>query len=173
MIWHECPRNQLPSCCLQAREEVKLPFEVPKRLHERFQNPRVMSERGTERSSKNDEFVKSRMLTLLRERLHPSAYEEGPDRYNYSDRAEPCYTGRIHENRQNLTCHLNPNGKIYALCFSQNTEGGDSDVPCVKRAFCLGDLFEDNISYETGAVKVDLEHLTRAPDVSTPELVLK
>ncbi|GAQ91665.1 hypothetical protein KFL_008290035 [Klebsormidium nitens] len=156
---------------LEAREEVKLPFEVPKRLHERFQNPRVMSERGTERSSQNDEFVKARMLTLLRERLHPSAYEEGLDRYNYRDRAEPCYTGRIHENRQNLTCHLNPNGKIYALCFSQNTEGGDSDVPCVKRAFCLGDLFEDNISYETGAVKVDMEHLTRAPDASTPELV--
>jgi hypothetical protein len=111
------------------------------------------------------------MLALLRERLHPSAYEEGPDRYNYSDRTEPCYTGRIHENRQNLTCHLNPNGKIYALCFSQNTEGGDSDVPCVKRAYCLGDLFEDNISYETGAVKVDMEHLTRVPGASTPELV--
>ncbi|GAQ93134.1 hypothetical protein KFL_013180020 [Klebsormidium nitens] len=156
---------------LESREEVKLPFEVPERLHERFQNPRVMSERGTERSSKNEEFVKARMLALLRERLHPSAYEEGPDRYNYSDRTEPCYTGRIHENRQNLTCHLNSNGKIYALCFSQNTEGGDSDVPCVKRAYCLGDLFEDNISYETDAVKVDMEHLTRVPGASTPELV--
>jgi hypothetical protein len=44
---------------LQARDEVKLPFEVPQGLHERFSNPRVMSERGTERSSKNEEFVKA------------------------------------------------------------------------------------------------------------------
>lgn len=130
-----------------------------------------MSERGTERSSKNEEFDKARMLALLRERLHPSAYEEGPDCYNYNDRSEPCYTGRIHENCQSLICHLNPNGKIYALCFSQNTEGGDSDVPCVERAYCLGDLSEDNISYETGAVKVDMQHLTRVPDASTPEFV--
>ncbi|GAQ91961.1 hypothetical protein KFL_008920010, partial [Klebsormidium nitens] len=152
---------------LEAREEVKLPFEVPERLHERFRNPRVMSARGTERSSTNDEFVKTRMLALLRERLHPSAYEDGHDRYNYSDRTEPCYTGRIHENRQRLICHLNPNGKIYALCFSRNTGGGDSDVPCVSRAYCLGDLFEDNISYETGAVKLDMEHLKRVPGAST------
>ncbi|GAQ86434.1 hypothetical protein KFL_002890010 [Klebsormidium nitens] len=54
---------------------------------------------------------------------------------------------------------------------SRNTEGGDSDVPCVSRAYCLGDLFEDNISYETGAVKVDMEHLKRVPGASTPELV--
>ncbi|GAQ91659.1 hypothetical protein KFL_008280010, partial [Klebsormidium nitens] len=155
----------------EARKEVKVPFQLPERLHEKFKNPRDMSERGTERSSKNEEFVKARMLTLLRERLHPTAYEEGPDRFNYSDRSEPCYTGRIHENRQNLTCHLNPNGKIYALCFSNNTEGGDSQLPCVSRAFCLGDLFEDNISFEAGAVKVDMQHLKRVPGASTPELV--
>lgn len=129
-----------------------------------------MSERGTKRSSKNEVFVKARMLALLRKRLHPSAYEEGPDRYNYSDRSEPCYTGRIHENRQNLTCHLNPNGKIYALCFSENVEGNDLEPACVKKAFCLGDLFEDNLTFETGAVCVDLEHLKRKPEASTLEL---
>ncbi|GAQ92441.1 hypothetical protein KFL_010140010 [Klebsormidium nitens] len=155
----------------EAREEVKLPFKVPDRLHEGFRNPRVMSERGTERSSQNSEFVKARMLALLRERLHPTACEEGEDRYNYSDRTEPCYTGRIHENRQNLRCFLNPNGKIYALCYSQNTEGGDSEDPCVSTAFCLGDLYEDDNSYESGAVQVDLEHLRRVPDASTPRLV--
>ncbi|GAQ92245.1 hypothetical protein KFL_009560010, partial [Klebsormidium nitens] len=156
---------------LEAREEVKVPFQLPERLHERYKNPRDMSERGTERSSKNEEFVKARMLALLRERLHRTAYEEGPDRFNYSDRSEPCYTGRIHENHQNLTCHLNPNGKIYALCFSNNTEGGDSESPCISRAFYLGDLFEDNVSFEAGAVKVDVQHLKRVPGASTSELL--
>lgn len=43
-------------------------------------------------------------------------------------------------------------------------------MPCVSRAFCLGDLFEDNVSFEAGAVG-DMEHLKRVPDASTPELV--
>jgi hypothetical protein len=68
---------------LQAREEVKLPFQVPEKLHLGYKNPRQMSEGGTERRSTNNEFIKARMLALLRERLHPTAYEKGPDRYNY------------------------------------------------------------------------------------------
>ncbi|GAQ86527.1 hypothetical protein KFL_002940130 [Klebsormidium nitens] len=158
---------------LEAREEIKVPFQLPGNLHRKYKTPQQMTHEGTTRTPKNEAFVRARMLELLRERLHPTAYVEGPDRFNYFDRSEPCYTGRIHENHQNLTCHLTPKGKIYALCFSTNSEGGESDLPCRAKAFYLGDLFEDDINYESGAVRVDMQYLQRDPAASSPELLAR
>ncbi|GAQ92284.1 hypothetical protein KFL_009660020 [Klebsormidium nitens] len=156
---------------LEACEEIKLPFQLPKNMHRGFRTPQHMTREGTGRTPQNGAFVRARMLQLLRERLHPTAYEEGPDRFNYFDRLEPCYTDRIHENHQNLTCHLTPNSKIYALCFCTNVEGGGSESPCRTKAFYLGDLFEDDITYDSGAVCVDMQYLQRDPQASSPELL--
>jgi hypothetical protein len=71
----------------------------------------------------------SRMLDLLRERVHPSAFHdrrgtEGPRdpsvgiKFNHGDRSEPCYTGVVHDGGQNLRCWIDSAGDVYAKCFS-------------------------------------------------------
>lgn len=72
-------------------------------------------------------FAISRMLELLQTHIHPTAYRERPAasedpeklvRFNFTNRAEPCYTGVVHGPTINLACSLDPGGDIYARCFS-------------------------------------------------------
>jgi hypothetical protein len=150
---------------------MKVPFTLPAKLYKGPSDPKQLTAFG-DRTPQNSAFVKERMLTLLRERLHPTAYSEGPYRFNYTDRSEPCYTGRVHDGRQNLTCHLASDGKIYALCFSTTTDlHGDVPEPCRSKALYLGDLYEDNLTFRSAAIVVDMEYLGRDRAASTPALL--
>jgi hypothetical protein len=150
----------------QARQVIKLPCVVPAglpRALRALQGPRALTALGAQGERYTD-FVRERMLVLLREKLHPTAYREGPDP------SEPCYTGRLHDNNQNLTLHLGPDGnRIFALCFSVNPEGGHTSDTCRSKAFFLGNLYEEEETFRAGAVVVDVLFLQRNKDASSPE----
>ena len=68
----------------------------------------------------------SRILEMLQAGRHPTAYYQGAGvdnkgrtfyRFNYSDRAEPCFSGNIHANN-NFSCFVFPDGQAVARCFS-------------------------------------------------------
>jgi hypothetical protein len=82
--------------------------------------------------------VRGRMLELLRERLHPTAFLERPGadedplngvRFSYRDRTEPCYTGRVHDGCMNLKCFVDQAGDVHARCFSSHCNDDDPHHP--------------------------------------------
>ncbi len=112
-------------------------------------------------------FVVGRMLELLQDDLHPTAFhdpshgrEDAYDsqrgvKFNYSDRAEPCYTGCVHSGTQNLRCWVGPSGDVYAKCFSERCQ----DRPARR----LGALHADSDAWRAGAVHVNMRYLAWPP----------
>jgi hypothetical protein len=58
---------------VQDCEIIKVPFTLPAKLYKGPSDPKQLTAFG-DRTPQKGAFVKERMLTLLRERLHPTAY---------------------------------------------------------------------------------------------------
>ena len=108
-------------------------------------------------------FVVGRMLELLRDQLHATAFhdrghgaEDAYDplrgiKFNYVDRTEACYTGHMHSGTQNLRCWVSCNGDVYCKCFSYKCQA--------QPALRLGPLHTDSDSWRAGSVAVNMRYL--------------
>lgn len=111
--------------------------------------------------------VRSRMLELLQDKLHPSAFhdpshgrEDAYDaqcgiKFNYSDRVEPCYTGCVHEGNQNLRCWVHDD-QVYVKCYSARCRD--------RRAHLLGPLHAASDAWLHSALHVHMRHLAWNPE---------
>ncbi|PNH01594.1 putative helicase [Tetrabaena socialis] len=142
------------------RKLIPVPLHIPRvvRTERRaLRTPREAAERDPEENSAE---VVTRMLDLLRTRLHPSAYhdrthgaEDAYDtsrgiKFNYTDRNEPCYSGRVHDGAQNLRCYIDAAGDIYAKCFSVNCAAA--------AAHRIGPLRAESDAFLASAIRVDI-----------------
>jgi len=96
-------------------------------------------------------------------KLHPTAYQwQGADeadvrnrergmKFNYSDRAESCYTGEIHDGKQNFRAWVDDNGDVFCKCFSEKCTND----------FHLGNILQHNEErdYESTAVHIKRSYL--------------
>lgn len=160
----QAPRDALITCLGAASERRRLnvPGYIPRAVrtrHRELTSPHEAAEQepGVERSA-----MIVRMLDLLRERVHPSAYhdrrsQESPYdaavgvKFNHLDRSEACYTGHVHDGSQNLRCHVDAVGDVYAKCFSESCRG--------RPAYRLGRLKAESDMWAADAIRVDVRYL--------------
>ena len=145
------------------RKIITVPSSIPiaKKLGRVIKHPLDLIVRE---SSQDLTFVEQRILDLLRDVLHPSAFRDASHgredvydarvgiKFNHSDRSEPCYTGTVHDGCQNMTCWVDEHDEAYVRCFSSS---------CSQRCFHLGPVRADPSLYMDTAVKVDLQYLQR------------
>ncbi len=147
----------------ERRKTIQVPCCVPPAAVRARRDARVYDVIPAPTEEGDAEFVEHRVLELLRERLHPSAYrtragqEDAFDaalgiRFNYSDRSEACYTGKYHPGKQNLKCWVDAYGIVHARCFSAS---------CSATSVALGPLHAEPDEYASGAVRIDCQYLQR------------
>jgi hypothetical protein len=151
-----------------ARRQLDVPGQVPVAVvakRRELRTPREAAELspGSERT-----LIVTRMLDLLHERLHPSAYHdrrssEAPRdpllgvKFNYRDRrGEPCYTGVVHDGKQNMRCYVDAMDRVHVKCFSPSC----NDRP----AHLLGPLRVESDAWLTGAVRIHQRYLESCAD---------
>lgn len=143
-------------------ELIKVPERMPEEVQ---QTRRKLSTPIAARAASSKEpielsMARSRMLELMREKVHPTAFIERPGsdedpydgiRFNYTDRAEPCYTGQVHGPTMNLKCYVDGAGDVICRCFSPLCE---KDPP--RR---LGPLHADPEVALADAIQIDSRFL--------------
>ena len=164
--------------CLDAkRQELYVPVHIPRIVREE----RRPLKKPSEATSLADEVMPAdvaatRMLELLRARLHATAYhdkthgeEDAYDpmrgvKFSHEDRSEPCYTGNVHEGTQNLRCYVDVvTNEVYAKCFSTR---------CAQAAaHRLGRFEPPNDEHLSQAAFVDMAYLERNKDATFDALV--
>lgn len=157
------------------RTVIKVPAHIPRILKRKapreIKDPRDMSYRPPE---EHLEFVERRMLDLLQASVHPSAYRDrghgeedaydpkGGMRFNYTDRSELCWNGRLHEGVQNMRCWVDTETEdVWVACYSA----------FCKKTLCLGPLYEDPKLHLAGAVEVNMQYLDPAADPGFARMV--
>jgi hypothetical protein len=110
------PASDALITCLNDAGNVRLlvvPGHIPRAVRTRGRELRTPAEAAELEPDEERSMIVVRMLDLLREELHPTAYHdrrsaEAPRdpavgiKFNYRDRSEACYTGHVHEGAQNL-----------------------------------------------------------------------
>lgn len=149
-------------------EQIQVPTKMPKHISRQTRKTRVPSEQHAAEIADEDlAFMKRRILQLVRDKLHPSAYFSSQDfqhvrsstfgiKLNYTDRAESCYSGICHRGIQNFRCWVDDQDTIWAKCFGK---------PCDKHAYELGPLQDDLNQYAADAVTIDSPYLNRDLDI--------
>jgi hypothetical protein len=164
------PKDTLITCldCASVRKVLDVPLHIPRamRVHSRGRVKTVPTPSELCELEPDDErtMVITRMLDLLRDGLHPSAFHDrrGSEspldpsvgiKFGYGDRSEPCYTGHVHDGRQNLRCWIDPCGDVHAKCFSTSCAS--------KASHRLGRLktSSDADVWRSGAVTISSEYL--------------
>jgi hypothetical protein len=155
---------------------IKVPVQIPAALKARKKGERpprrlddILSAPVLPSASK----LQGEIFTLVRA-LHPTAYQwhgaeeaEVTDplrgvKFNYTDRAEPCYTGEAHDGKQNFRAWVDGNGDVWCKCFSQKCSGAGD--------YHLGNVIQRNATrdYEAAAVHVNRQYLAPRPDQHYP-----
>lgn len=152
--------------CLDAedrRSVIDVPQHIPRVVRE--ERRALLTPREAAVRDDHTEYaeVVTRMLDLLHEGLHPSAYHDrshGADapfdpshgvKFNFTNRSEPCYTSHVHDGTNNLRCWVDAAGDVHAKCFSARC----ADAPSRR----LGPLRVESDAYLSGAVRVDMDYM--------------
>lgn len=149
---------------------INVPLHIPravKAASRGFKNPREAKGQTMPGHDPKDPshlgFVRARMLDLLHERLHPSAFHEAAHgvedpydplrgvKFGFSDRSESCYTGHTHPGAQNMRCFVGDASEVYLKCFSESCQ----DRP----AFRIGPLHAEPETWSAHAVRVRMKYL--------------
>ena len=151
-------------------EPLDVPMRVPRVV--RVRRRELVSPLEAVERDEDDErsAIVVRMLDLLRERLHPSAYHDRREaadpkdpavgiKFNHSDRREACYSGRVHDGVQNLRCYVDAGGCVHAKCMSEHCQ---SQAP-----LRLGPMKSEADVWRSEAILVDVPYLSLA-DPSSP-----
>jgi hypothetical protein len=154
-----------------ARTTIIVPENVPLVVRRAKRPPRVCREIMEDGDAPPTSLVCGRMLELLREHLHPTAYRERPHaaedvrsavRFSYRNRSEPCYTGVVHGPSMNLSCFLDDAGDIRAKCFSPLC----AHAPPTR----LGRLHPEPDRHLSSSVLIDTPYLSPAADDPDPDV---
>ena len=173
LVWTDTVITSLDA----KRQELYVPVHIPRIVREE----RRPLKKPSEATLLADEVMPAdvaatRMLELLRARLHATAYHDkthGDEyaydpmrgvKFNHEDRSEPCYTGNVHEGTQNLRCYVDVvTNEVYAKCFSTR---------CAQAAaHMLGRLEPPNDEHLSQAAFVDMAYLERNKDATFDALV--
>ncbi len=162
-----------------ARRRLEVPPQMPAAVLAQQRGLRTQAEAAQLDPEMEESLLVVRMQDLMRERLHDTAYVDrlGRDsavmrmvlpgtgaipvpcvRFSYTDRSEPCYTGNVHEGRQNLRCYVDGGGIVHARCFSPHCSAA--------APLRLGRLRAESDAHLSGAVHVDDAYLDMADERS-------
>jgi hypothetical protein len=156
----------------QERVIIDVPVVLPQCVVKLHHRPSSLEDITKHRPAAEQKQLVDRLLTLLRERVHPSVYYEGSDlRFQYSDRSETCYTGRVHSGGVNLACFLGRDGSSrFMHCFSGREGWEPADAPrpdeselppsCSEHPpLYLGPLHAPQDTWRDGAIRVNVKYI--------------
>jgi hypothetical protein len=153
------------------RTILVVPENVPLIVRRAKRPPRICREIMEDGDAPPTSLVCGRMLELLQEHLHPTAFRERPHasedvraavRFSYRNRSEACYTGVVHGPSMNLSCFLDDAGDIHAKCFSPLC----AHAPPAR----LGRLHPEPERHLSSSVLINTPFLSPAPDDPDPHV---